>query len=248
MISKCINVLGVLFISFHTLSQGEELVDELADVDIFYDTTQGVNMNLGFDMVRIAFGTPNLSAAFELNEQYVVDFQYGMLLLPYRAEFFGFETQVQRGYEFNVGIGTYLARNKFLGKGSFYLGLEYENWKYTSSSFEVMQRYNIKNSIDPNANFANYVYSLALDYDLQFQRILSRYGIEAGVNYHVAPKVDVNLGFHLAYEQESITFDTENSFGVIWNAESAGFGVNGESIKKNGVAGWLSVTLKFQLF
>lgn len=241
----------MILTSFQMFAQEEEeqeFLDELADIDIFYDTTDGFTVNLGTDLVRVALGAPNISVAFEVNERFVVDAQVGVLPLPYRAEFFGFETQVQGGMEFNVGLGGYLVRQKFMGKGSLYLGLEYERWSYNSSSFEIIHLYDIRNTIDMNSVFSDNVYILALDYGFNFNRTLTRYGFEVGVNYRIAEKVRLNFGLHLAYEQEGVTFDTENSYGVTWEQKSGGFGENGEVVKRNGIAGLLSATLKYHLF
>ncbi|MFT5857946.1 MAG: hypothetical protein ACI865_000030 [Flavobacteriaceae bacterium] len=243
-------VIGICIVltSLNVIAQDEEIIDELADIDIYYDTTDGFTMNLGTDLIRIALGAPNISVAFELNERFVLDGQFGFMPLPYRAKFFGFETEVQGGSEFNIGLGGYLVRDRFLGQGSLYLGVEFERWSYNSSSFDVINGYNILNSIDANSVFSDNAYILALDYDFNFDRTLNRYGFELGVNYKIAKNVRLNLGLHLAYQQEGVTFDAQTSYGVTWEQKNGGFGENGEMVKRNTIAGLLSATLKYHLF
>lgn len=237
----------IVLASFQGFGQDEE-VDELADVDIYYDTTDGFTMNIGTDLVRLALGAPNISIAFEVNESMVFDAQIAAMPFDYRAKFFGFETEVQGGIEFSGGLGGYMVKNKFIGKGSLYLGLEFERWSYSSSSFDIIHRYDILNTIDPNAVFSENAYILALDYDFNFDRTLTRFGVELGVNYKIAKNVRFNLGLHLAYQQEGVKFDTESSYGVTWEHKNGGFGENGEVVKRNGVAGFLTATLKYHLF
>lgn len=176
------------------------------DIDsLFNDSSRDIKMSVTTDVMRLIYGTPNVGLETIIGDRILLNTQIGSPFFGYRENDLLFETGVVNGFEFNIGGG--ISFFSWEAEHGLYLGLEYENWRYSSVNADVAE----------GNGLGGYSNSEESDGEFRFYRKLNRFGLVVESHSVLNEKMKYFLGAAFGYETGMAKYDLDNSIGVTYN-------------------------------